>query len=119
MAMNDNYEILGVERNATDDEIRKAFRRGAFRWHPDRNPNDSEAEKRFKEISEAYDVLSDPQKRRLYDECCHSRPSRTMRTNFEDGELLGDFFTNFCGLFADESVFESIFGKRARRSKAR
>ncbi|CAL9119322.1 unnamed protein product [Musa textilis] len=65
----DYYKILGVEKSAKDDDLRKAYRKLAMRWHPDKNPNDKkEAEAKFKQISEAYEVLSDPQKRAAYDQ---------------------------------------------------
>ncbi|KAF5204797.1 Chaperone protein dnaj [Thalictrum thalictroides] len=65
----DYYNILKVNRNATDDDLKKSYRRLAMKWHPDKNPNNkSEAEAKFKQISEAYDVLSDPQKRAIYDQ---------------------------------------------------
>jgi len=67
MDYKDYYQILGVSRNAGSDEIRKAYRKLAMRYHPDRNPNDKQAEERFKEINEAYQVLNDPQKRAYYD----------------------------------------------------
>src|ERR1044072_8348009 len=67
MDYKDYYKILGVERNAGEDDIRKAYRKLAMKYHPDRNPNDKEAEERFKEINEAYQVLSDAQKRAHYD----------------------------------------------------
>ncbi|UCD30579.1 MAG: DnaJ domain-containing protein [Planctomycetota bacterium] len=68
MAENDYYKILGVPRNATADQIKSAYRKLAKKYHPDRNPNDQNAERRFKEVQQAYDVLSDPQKRQAYDQ---------------------------------------------------
>ena len=65
--MNNYYEILGVSKNATADEIKKAYRTLAFKYHPDRNPGNAEAEEKFKQISAAYDVLGDEAKRRNYD----------------------------------------------------
>jgi curved DNA-binding protein len=67
MDYKDYYKILGVERNASEDDIRKAYRKLAMQYHPDRNPNDKQAEERFKEINEAYQVLNDPKKRTHYD----------------------------------------------------
>ena len=64
----DYYELLGVNRNAGEDEIKKAYRKLALQHHPDRNPGDKQAEEKFKEISEANDVLSDPKKRKIYDQ---------------------------------------------------
>ncbi|GMH07266.1 hypothetical protein Nepgr_009106 [Nepenthes gracilis] len=65
----DYYSILGVDRKAKDDDLKKAYRKLAMKWHPDKNPNNKkEAEAKFKQISEAYDVLSDPQKRAVYDQ---------------------------------------------------
>ena len=63
MAKRDYYEVLGVSKNASDDEIKKAYKKMAIKYHPDRNPDDKEAEAKFKEAAEAYDVLRDPQKR--------------------------------------------------------
>ena len=68
----DPYKVLGVSRNASDEDIKKAFRRLAKRWHPDANPDKPEAEARFKEISVAYEVLEDPEKRKLYDRYGHN-----------------------------------------------
>ena len=68
----DYYEVLGVQRNANDDELKKSYRRLAMKFHPDRNPNDAQAEANFKEAKEAYEVLSDASKRRLYDQHGHA-----------------------------------------------
>ena len=64
----DYYEVLGVDKNATPDDIKKAYRKKAIQYHPDKNPGDKEAEEKFKEAAEAYEVLSDPQKRQRYDQ---------------------------------------------------
>ena len=68
----DYYEVLGVDKNATPDQIKKAYRKKAIEFHPDRNPGNKEAEEKFKEAAEAYDVLSDEKKKQLYDQYGHS-----------------------------------------------
>ena len=68
MAKRDYYEVLGVDKSANEDALKKAYRKLAIKYHPDKNPGDAEAEEKFKEIAEAYDVLSDPQKRQRYDQ---------------------------------------------------
>ena len=72
MAKRDYYEVLGVAKTASDDEIKKAYRKLAMKFHPDRNPDNPEAEEKFKEAAEAYEVLSDNQKRQRYDQFGHA-----------------------------------------------
>ena len=72
MAKRDYYEVLGVERSASADEIKKAYRKAALKYHPDKNPGDKEAEEKFKEAAEAYDVLSNPDKKARYDQFGHA-----------------------------------------------
>ncbi len=93
MTKRDYYEILGVPRNATQEEIKRAYRRLALKYHPDRNPGDKEAEEKFKEAAEAYSVLGDPQKRATYDRYGHEG-------------LRGEGFTGFTGF--ESSLFEEF-----------
>src|SRR3954466_12441436 len=72
MAKRDYYEVLGIERTVTVEEIKKSYRKLAVKFHPDKNPGDKTAEEKFKELSEAYEILSDPQKRALYDQHGHA-----------------------------------------------
>ncbi len=118
MIKRDYYEVLGIQRSAAPEEIKKAYRRLALKFHPDRNPGDREAEEKFKEAAEAYSVLIDPQKRGVYDRFGHdglrgegfsgfSGFNSTIFSDFED--ILGNFF-NF--------GFEGFFGGRQQRRES-
>jgi len=117
MAARDYYKVLGVGRQAGQEEIKKAYRRLAVKHHPDRNPNDKTAEEKFKGINEAYAVLSDPEKRKQYDLYGHSDFSRQYTRedifrNFDVGDMFKDFG------FGTEDLFAHLFGGR-RRSYSR
>ena len=109
MAKRDYYEVLGVQRGASEAEFKAAFRKLAMQHHPDRNPGDKDCEHRFKEINEAYDVLKDPDKRAAYDRYGHAA--------FEHGGGgAHGFGADFGSAFAD--IFEGIFGMAGARSRA-
>lgn len=99
------YEILGVNKHATQEEIKKAYVRLARRYHPDRNPDDEEAERKFREASEAYEVLSDPEKRKLYDE---SGVKGIRDSGFLGFNSMEDIFNRFEDIFGK---FGNFFGK--------
>ena len=118
MAKRDYYEVLGVERTADEATIKAAYRKLAKKLHPDVNPDDKDAEEKFKEVNEAYQVLSDPKKRAQYDRFGHQQPGAGGT-----GGGYGDFsgFGGFGG-FDVEDIFSSFFGggfgggaSRARR----
>ncbi|ABQ61985.1 chaperone dnaJ [Brucella ovis IntaBari-2006-46-332] len=99
----DYYEALGVTRTADDKTLKAAFRKLAMQYHPDRNPDDPEAERKFKEIGEAYETLKDPQKRAAYDRFGHAA--------FENGGMGGGFGNGFGGAGGFADIFEDIFGE--------
>ena len=114
MASHDYYEILGVTRGADAESLKKAYRKLAMQYHPDRNPGDKAAEAKFKEINEAYEVLRDPDKRAAYDRFGHEAFSGG---NGAGGFRPGGFDFNFASSFAD--IFDEMFGEmRARRGQA-
>lgn len=101
MAKRDYYEILGLERNASEADIKKAYRRLAMKYHPDRNPDDAEAEEKFKEVQEAYETLSDSKKRAAYDQFGHAGVDPNMGGAGPGGGHFGDIFGD---------IFSDIFG---------
>ena len=105
MATKDYYEILGVERGASEDEIKKAYRKLALKYHPDRNPDNKESEQSFKDATEAYAVLSDKQKRAQYDQFGHVE-------GMGEGGMGGFDFGGFGDIFGD--IFGDLFGQGAR-----
>ncbi|MEW6412965.1 MAG: molecular chaperone DnaJ [Candidatus Zixiibacteriota bacterium] len=126
MAKRDYYEILGVDRGASEDQIKSAYRKLAMKFHPDRNPGNKEAEESFKEATEAYEVLKDPQKRQAYDQFGHAGVGQGAGFGggfggFE-GFDLSDALRAFMRDFGGGSIFDDFFGmgstgQRRRRNK--
>ena len=135
MAKRDYYEILNVAQNASETELKKAYRRLAMKYHPDRNPGDQVSEEHFKEAKEAYEVLSDPQKRAAYDQFGHAGVDPSMGggaggfgggANFSDifGDVFGDIFSGARGgnryrgadlrYTLELSLEEAVFGTSAK-----
>src|SRR6478672_3030355 len=103
----DYYEILGLAQSAPADEIKKAYRKLAVQFHPDKNPGDKKAEERFKELSEAYEILSDPQKRQMYDQFGHAAAGAGGAGGFNGFEqAFGGASIN--DIFGD--IFGDLFG---------
>ena len=116
----DYYEVLGVQRNANADEIKKAYRKAAIKFHPDKNPGDKEAEEKFKEAAEAYDVLSNPDKRARYDQFGHAGMSGAaggggFGVGFGGGFSMEDIFSQFGDIFGGHFGGFSSRGGGGRR----
>jgi molecular chaperone DnaJ len=113
MAKRDYYEVLGVEKNASADDIKRAYRRLALKYHPDKNPGDKEAETKFKECAEAYEVLSDPEKRKRYDQFGHDglRGAGVHDYSHMNVQDISDMFGDMFG-----DLFGDMFGGGRRRS---
>ncbi|HSP87043.1 MAG TPA: molecular chaperone DnaJ [Ignavibacteriaceae bacterium] len=117
MAKRDYYEVLGIDKNASKDDIKKAYRKMAMQYHPDRNPDDQTAEAKFKEAAEAYEVLNNDEKKAKYDRFGHDG----VRSGFGSQGFsdVNDIFSHFSDIFSGGSIFEDFFstGQRGRRRK--
>lgn len=113
MSQHDYYEILGVERTATQDEVKRAYRKLALKYHPDHNPDDPQAEEKFKEAAEAYDILQDGEKRTRYDRFGHAGVQNGA--GFSSNE---DIFSHFSDIFGDLFGFSSMGGAGRSRTRA-
>lgn len=109
MTKRDYYEILGLQKGASEEEIKKAYRKMAVKYHPDKNPGDKTAEENFKQLGEAYEVLSDPQKRAAYDQYGHAAFDRRAG-GFGRAGGFHDPFEVFREVFGGGSIFEDLFG---------
>ncbi len=112
MAKRDFYEVLGVDRGAEMEEIKKAYRKLALKFHPDRNPNDKAAEEKFKELGHAYEILSDPQSRAAYDQYGHAAFDSRARARSSGFHDPSDIFRE---VFGNSSIFEDLFGGGGER----
>ena len=114
MAKRDYYEVLGVGKSANDDELKKAYRKLAMQYHPDKNPGNKEAEEKFREATEAYEVLKDAQKRSQYDQFGHAAfegPSGGAGVRrFGGGFDISDALRAFMNDFGGDSIFSDLFG---------
>lgn len=118
MAKRDYYEVLGINRSASKEEIKKAYRKLAMQYHPDRNPGDKQAEENFKEAAEAYEVLSHDDKRNKYDRFGHEGV-RGSAFGSEGFSSVNDIFSHFSDIFGGSSIFDDFFGGGQTRSRSR
>jgi molecular chaperone DnaJ len=118
MSKRDYYEVLGVSKSATADEIKKSYRKVAMQYHPDRNPGNKEAEEKFKEAAEAYEILGDSDKRAQYDRYGHAAFSGAGRSQGGGNMNMDDIFSQFGDIFGDD-MFGSFFGGNRARSSRR
>ncbi len=110
MAKRDYYEILEVTKAASTDEIKKAYRKMAIKFHPDKNPNNKEAEEKFKEAAEAYEILSDAQKKQRYDQYGHAGVGGASGGGYGGGMNMDDIFSQFGDIFGGGGGFSDFFG---------
>jgi len=111
MSKRDYYEILGVSRNAGAEEIKKAYRQKALKYHPDKNPGDASAEAKFKEAAEAYEVLSNSEKKQRYDQYGHAGMGNNFGGGFSGGMSMEDIFSQFGDIFGGFGGFGGGFGR--------
>ncbi len=118
--MRDYYEILGIDRSASQDELKRAYRKMALQYHPDRNPDDAEAERKFKEAAEAYEVLSDAQKRQRYDRFGHAGVRGNGGAGQPGFQDINDIFSAFSDIFGGSgTIFEEVFAGQGGRGRRR
>ena len=116
MSKRDYYEVLGVSKGASESEIKKAYRKMAIKYHPDKNPDDAQAEEKFKEAAEAYEVLSNAEKKQRYDQFGHAGMGGAGGGGFGGGMNMEDIFSQFGDIFGGGGGgFESFFGGGSRR----
>jgi molecular chaperone DnaJ len=120
LAKRDYYEVLGIQKSASKDEIKKAYRKLAILFHPDKNPGNKEAEEKFKEATEAYEVLGDDQKRAAYDQFGFAGVESMGGAGPQNAQDFSSMFRDFEDIFGDFSgIFDSFFGGSARRQTTR
>ncbi len=117
MSKRDYYEVLGISKGASKDEIKKSYRKQALKYHPDKNPGDKDAEEKFKEAAEAYEVLSNDDKKARYDQFGHAGMGNNMGGGFGGGMTMEDIFSSFGDIFGD--AFGGAFGSRRGGGRSR